>query len=189
MVTCTRSLSAGFSPATGTHGAFCSRSAVSCASTCSSVTLGTVRLRWNFPMRSSTISGFSSTWNSNVTGPPAPTSHLRLCTCGSATGCSASCASAALQLSDQVLECLLPDVVGELLLDERGGRLPLAESREPGAPLVGGRGARLGLLDLLYRHGHGQGRGPRLLRRLTNLNGSHVRVNLIGVSEAGTATN
>src|SRR5207253_1444232 len=59
-------------------------------------------------------------------------------------------------LANQLLERLLPDVVGELPLHERRGRLPLAEPGKPGPPLVDGRGARLRLLDLLYRYGNGE---------------------------------
>jgi hypothetical protein len=51
--------------------------------------------------------------------------------------------------ANQVLERLLPNVFGELLLHECGRRLALAEPREAGPPLVGGRGARFGLLYLL----------------------------------------
>ncbi len=76
MVTCTKSLGLGCSPTTGDHGAFCSRSSLSWASTCSAVTGFTDRFKLNPPSRSSLISGRTSTWNSNVSG--ASGSHLRL---------------------------------------------------------------------------------------------------------------
>src|SRR5947207_3707341 len=82
-------------------------------------------------------------------------------------------------LTDQVLERLLPDVVGELLLHECGRCLALAESREPGALLVGGRGACLGFAHLLDRHGHGERSGAGLFGGLSDLNGGHVGGNLI----------
>src|SRR5207248_491270 len=85
--------------------------------------------------------------------------------------------------ANQLFERLLPDVVGELLLHERGRRLALAEAGEPGALLVRRRGPRFGLLHLLGRHGHRQGCGAGFFRRLANLNGSHVGVNLIREAE------
>src|SRR5438034_9826166 len=59
-------------------------------------------------------------------------------------------------LANQLLERLLPDVLGELPLHERRWRLPLAEPGKPGPPLVDGGGARLGLLNLLHWHGNSQ---------------------------------
>src|SRR5881409_2659674 len=86
MMTSTRSLGFGFSPVTGVHGARCSRIALSWASTRAALTAGTVRVSRKPPRRWSFKSGFSSTWNSNVTG--APSSHFRLWMCGSAIGFS-----------------------------------------------------------------------------------------------------
>src|SRR5438093_6587997 len=82
-------------------------------------------------------------------------------------------------LANQLLERLLPDVVSELPLHERRGRLPLAEPGKPSPPLVGGRGARLRLLDLLHRYGNGERGGAGLLAGLLDLDGRHTKVNLI----------
>jgi len=77
--------------------------------------------------------------------------------------------------ANQVLERLLPDVVGELSLHECGRRLALAEPREPGPPLVSGRGARFRLLHLLDRHGDGERRGTGLFAGFLDLDGGHAR--------------
>src|SRR5207244_631763 len=93
-------------------------------------------------------------------------------------------------LANQLLERLLPDVVGELPLHERRGRLPLAEPGKPGPPLVDGRGARLRLPDLLYRYGNGERGGAGLFAGLLDLDGGHAKVNLItgGSSERGAGS-
>src|SRR5882762_9838002 len=87
-------------------------------------------------------------------------------------------------LANQLLQRLLADVLGELPLHERRGRFSLAEPGKPGPLLVGGGGARLGLLDLLDRYGDGERGGPRLFAGLLDLDGRHAKVNLIGGSEA-----
>src|SRR5207249_8785298 len=100
------------------------------------------------------MSGFTSTWNSKVTG--APISHLRLWMCGSATGFNDSCSTATFQLAHQLLQRFLPDIVGEVLLHDRCRCLPLPEARQPRAALVGAGGAVLGLAHLLHGHSHCQ---------------------------------
>src|SRR5882762_11486743 len=89
-------------------------------------------------------------------------------------------------LANQVLQRLLADVLGELPLHEGGGRFSLAEPGKPGPLLVGGGGARLGLLYLLYRHGDGERCGTRLFAGLLDLDGGHATVNLIGGGRCGT---
>jgi len=77
--------------------------------------------------------------------------------------------------ANQVFERLLPNVLGELLLHERGGRLALAEPREPGPPLVSGGSPRLGLLHLLYGHRDGERSGSGLFAGLLDQDGGHAR--------------
>src|SRR2546429_2044329 len=93
-------------------------------------------------------------------------------------------------LANQLLERLLPDVVGELPLHERRGRLPLAEPGKPGPPLVDGRGARLRLLDLLYRRRARDRNSAGLFAGLLDLDGGDATVNLItgGSRERGAGS-
>src|SRR5207249_4626225 len=145
--------------------------------------------RWNLPARSSVSSGFTSTWNSKVTGVPA--SHLRLWMWGSAIGFSASCASAAFQLSrinSASVCCRMSSA--NCRFTSAAGAFPFAEPGKPGPPLVDGRGARLRLLDLLYRYGNGERSGAGLFAGLLDLDGGHATVNLItgGSRERGAGS-
>jgi len=128
------------------------------------------------------MSGFTSTWNSKVTGPGLP---LQVVDVRVGDGLELFLLQRhAPALADQLLEGLLPDVVGELLSHDPCRGLAAAESRESRAPLVVGGGALLGLAHVLGRHGHGERRRARLLAGLLDLDVGHDdKSNCVGSGE------